>query len=46
MIYVYTSVSAENELLLFSPIPPQYGRGNLSLFKFPFAFADTAAIFF
>lgn len=46
MIYVYTSVSAENELLLFSPIPPQYGRGNLSLFKFPFAFADTAAIFY
>lgn len=45
MIYVYTSVSAENELLLFFPIPPQYGHGNLSLFKFPFAFPDTAAIF-
>lgn len=45
MIYVYTAVSAENELLLSSPISPQYGRGNLSLFKSPFAFADTAAIF-
>lgn len=43
MIYVYSSVWLENELLLSSSISPQYGCSNLSLFKSLFAFTATAA---